>query len=56
MLRMSDDRRSQHSVGHQHLPVLFADHAALKLGRLMYPFLGLKAVCLSGRHRLGMWY
>ena len=53
---MSDDRRSQHSVGHPRSPVLFADDVALKPSPLTYPSLVLKAACLSGRHRLGMRY
>ena len=53
---MSDDHKFQHSAGHQHWPVLFADDAASKPSRLMYPFPLLKAVCLSGHLRLGMCY
>lgn len=56
LLTMSDDRRFPHSASHQHLPVLFAGDVAWKPGRLMYPYPVLKAACLSGRHRQGMWY
>ena len=53
---MSDDHIFQHSAGHQHLPVPFADDVASKPGRLMYPFPLLKAAWLSGRLRVGMCY